>query len=240
MSPHRRDRRVFPGLAPALVACLALGCLPVMAAAVVNFDTGKSLALQTGGSGNITLSLTNAGDASAFVTSYTLGLLIVPTSGSGTLVFDAWTGPAANPLLSDVDAEYTPLGQPDGSATLIAPIDISGTEYFNYYSVQAANTNGFDDPLAAAASRNIGRLAFAATSGTGTWDVYVINQAAQDGGLPVSFLQDSTTEFGFGNLSATDGASLLIGGITVTVPEPSLVALVAAACLVALGRVARR
>lgn len=228
------------GLAPALVVSLALRCLPVMAAAVVNFDTGKTLSLQTGGSGSITLSLTNAGDASAFVTSYTIGLLIVPTSGSGTLAFDAWTGPATNPLLSDVDAEYTPLGQPDGSATLIAPIDISGTEYFNYYGVQAANTNGFDDPFAAAASRNIGRMAFAATSGTGTWNIYAINQAAQDGGLPVSFLQDSTNEYGFGNLSATDGASVLIAEITVVVPEPSLAALGVAACLVALRRRARR
>ena len=155
---------------------------------------------------------------------YTLALMFVQTSGDGTLTFDLWTGPASNPLLSDPNAEYTPFDQP-GAFQLLAPVVISGTDYFDYFNVQGTNTNGFDDPLAAGVTKNVGVVNLLAGSEPGTWDVYVVNQEPEEGGLPVSFLQlASGIEFGFGNLAALDGARLLIGSVTV-VPEPSGIAL---------------
>lgn len=236
-----RSSRPFlaPVLGACLVTCLSLACSAATAAAVVNLDTGKSVVLQTGGTGSLTLSLTNAGNQSALINSYTLGLLVVQTGGTGTLTFDAWIAPATNPLLSDGDAEYSPLDQP-ALFPLNAPVTIAGTEYFEYYPVQAANTNGVDDVLAAAATRNIGALNVASLEGTGTWAIYVVNQEPAVGGLPVSFFQDAAfADFGFGNLPATNGANLLVGTVTVSVvPEPASIGLVGCA-LVALA-IARR
>lgn len=228
MSLHRTHSALLSVVA--LLACLFVHASSALAEAVVNFDTGKTLQLQTSGAGTLTLSLTNAGNESAFVNSYTLGILVVPTSGSGTLTLDAWTGPASAPLLSDVAAEYTPYDQPV-LFPLIAPVTISGTEYFEYFQVQAANTNGFDDPLGVAASRNIGTLNFSVIDGNGTWDIYMINQEAQEGGLPISFLQDSElADFPFGNLPAVNGEALLVGTVT-AVPEPTTLLLAGCGCL---------
>jgi hypothetical protein len=71
--------------------------------------------------------------------------------------------------------------------------------------------------------------------------VYVVNQTAQPGGLPVSVLQNNLgDEFGFGNLPAANGESLLVGTIT-AVPEPSTVVLVGCAALALVaGRTRRR
>lgn len=238
MSPHRTHSALSSVLA--LMACLLLNNAAATGAAIVNFDTGKLLSLQSTGSGSLTLSLTNAGDSSAFINSYTLGILVVPASGSGTLTLDAWTGPASNPLLSDVAAEYIPFDQPV-LFPLIAPVTISGTEYFEYFQVQAGNTNGFDDPLAVGASRNIGTLNFSVIDGNGTWDIYMINQEAQEGGLPISFLQDSElADFGFGNLPAVNGEALLVGTVT-AVPEPTTLLLAASGGLaLAVRRIRNR
>lgn len=237
LPPRASRRRGGPLVAQVLGLCLGLGCTAAMAAAVVNLDTGKSLVLQPGGTGSLTLSLTNAGDASALVNSYSLGLLIVPTSGTDAATFDAWTAPATNPLLSDGNAEYTPSDPPQ-LFPLNAPVTISGTDYFDYYPVQAANTNGANDPLAPAATRNIGALSFTAGAGTGTWAVYVVNQEPQEGGLPLSFyLNAAFADFGFGNLPAVNGASLLVGTVGWTaVPEPASLGIVGSALLVLFVR----
>jgi hypothetical protein len=107
---------------------------------------------------------------------------------------------------------------------LNAPVNISGTDYFDYFPVQAANTNGFNDQILPTATKNVGTLTFTSGTGEGTWDVYVVNQQAQSGGLPVSFTQNAAlAEAGFGNLPATNGAFLKIGSVSV-VPEPSTTA----------------
>lgn len=217
--------RVLRLRALVVVPCLAVCCCTAWGAAIVNIDTGKSLSMQPGESGSIALSFTNVGSESSFMTSYTLALMFVQTGGAGTLTFDLWTGPASNPLLSDPDAEYTPFDQPE-PFQLLAPVVISGTEYFDFFNVQGTNTDGFDDPLAAGTTKNVGVVNLSAGFEPGAWDVYVVNEAPEVGGLPVSFLQLSDLEvFGFGNLAELDGAHLLIGSVTV-VPEPSSIALV--------------
>lgn len=208
-----------------VVPCLAVCCCTAWGAGIVNIDTGKSLSMEPGESGSVALSFTNVGVESSFMTSYTLALMFVQTSGNGTLTFDFWTGPTTSPLLSDSNAEYTPFDQPE-PFQLQAPIVILGTEYFQYFEVQGSNTNGFDDPLAAGITKNVGVVKLSAGSMPGTWDAYVVNQTPEEGGLPVSFLQlASGIEFGFGNLAALDGSRLFIGSLTV-VPEPSSITLV--------------
>jgi len=219
--------------------CLALCCCTVWGAATVNIDTGSSLSMQPGESGSISLSFTNVGSESSFMTSYTLALMFVQTSGTGTLTFDLWTGPASDPLLSDQDAEYTPFDQPE-PFQLLAPVVISGTEYFDYFKVEGTNTNGFDDPLAAGVTKNVGVINLSAGLEPGTWDVYVVNQEPEVGGLPVSFLQLADLDvFGFGNLAVLDGANLLVGSVVV-VPEPSSIALVGCGGLTFLALWRRR
>ena len=231
--------RVLRLRALVVVPCLAVCCCTAWGAATVNIDTGKSLSMQPGESGSIALSFTNGGSESSFMTSYTLALMFVRTSGDGTLTFDQWTGPASDPLLSDPDAEYTPLDQPEAQQ-LLAPVIISGTAYSNYFSVQGANGNGDDDPLAAGITKNVGVVNLLAGSEPGTWNVYVVNQEPEAGGLPVSFLQLSNLDvFGFGNLVAEDGAHLLIGSVVV-VPEPSSIALVGCGGLALVASWCRR
>jgi len=225
MSTFPSMRRVVQFRALVVMPCVALCCATALGAAAVNIDTGKSLSMQPGESGSITLSFTNGGSESSFLTSYTLALMFVQTSGDGTLTFDLWTGPASNPLLSDQDAEYTPFDQPE-PFQLLAPVVISGTEYFDYFKVEGTNTNGFDDPLAAGVTKNVGVVNLSAGLEPGTWDVYVVNQEPEVGGLPVSFLQLANLDvFDFGNLAVLDGAKLLIGSVAV-VPEPSSTVLV--------------
>ena len=222
-----------------VVPCLAVCCCTAWGAATVNIDTGKSLSLQPSQSGSIALSFTNIGSESSFMTSYTLALMFVQTSGDGTLTFDLWTGPASNPLLTDPDAEYTPFGQPE-PFQLLAPVDVSGTEYFDYFSVQGANSNGADNELAAGVTKNVGVVNLLAGSEPGTWDVYVVNQEPEAGGLPVSFWQLATgDDFGFGNLAALDGAYLLVGSVVV-VPEPSSIVLVGCGGLALVASWCRR
>lgn len=223
--------------AAAIGACLLASAGTAVAGPIVNFTTGLSLSLPQSGTGSLTMQLTNAGDASQDVNAYTLGIMVVQTSGSGTLTFDSWTKPS-NPVVGDPDAEYTPFGQPQ-VFQLNAPISISGTNYFDYFSVQVAATDNFNYPLAAGVTKDAGLMSFS-SSGQGAWDVYVVNQAAQSGGLPVSVLQINTgTAFGFGNLAATNGASLKIGTIT-AVPEPSTVVLAGVAVVAGLLPVVRR
>ena len=241
MSAHPSSRCSGLFGAPVLGICLSLACSAAMAAAVVNLDTGKSLLMQPGGTGSLSLSLTNTGDQSALINSYTLGILVVQTGGTGTLSFDSWIAPATNPLLSDGDAEYTPFDQPS-LFPLNAPVTIAGTEYFEYYPVQAANTNGVDDALVAAATRDIGSLNVASVDGAGTWAIYVVNQEPPEGGLPVSFFQNAApADFGFGNLPADNGANLLVGTVTVSVvPEPAGVGMAGCAFIMLVIRLCLR
>ena len=87
-----------------------------------------------------------------------------------------------------------------------------------------AATDGFNYQLFAGATRNVGLMTFS-NDGPGTWNLYVVNQEPQVGGLPVSLLQEAdATDYGFGNLQPLNGEYLQIGTIT-AVPEPSTVAL---------------
>lgn len=224
----------FPKTRPTWIAICATMCAMLghaaCAAPVVNFTTGLSLNLLQSTTGSLTSSLRNDGTSFAEINSFTLGYTLVQTAGSGTLTFSGWGPPASNKLLSDPDAEFTPTDPPT-SQTLNAPVNISGTDYFDYFPVQAANTNGFNDQILPAATKNAGTLTFTSGTGEGTWDLYVVNQQAQSGGLPASFTQNAAlAESGFGNLPATNGSFLKIGTISV-VPEPSTVGVASMAIL---------
>jgi len=222
----------------ALGACLLSSAGAAVAGPIVNFTTNSSLSLPQVGTGSMTMRFANAGDAPQDVSGYTLAIMLVQTSGSGTLTFDSWTKPS-NPVIGDPDAEYTPF-EPPSVFQLNAPINIGGFNYFDYYSVQVGATDNFNYQLLAGATKDAGLMTFT-TSGEGAWDVYVVNQTAQPGGLPVSVLQNNLgDEFGFGNLPAANGESLLVGTIT-AVPEPSTVVLVGCAALALVaGRTRRR
>ena len=223
--------------AATLVASLFATAATAVAAPIVNFTTGLSLDLAETGTGGMTMKFTNAGDATQSINYYSVGIMLLQTSGSGSLTFDSWTKPS-DPVIGDPEAEYTPFDAP-GLFTLNAPVNIAGTDYFDYYFVATAATDAFNYPLAAGVTKDAGLMTFS-VSGQGTWDVYAVNQEAQPGGLPVSLIQDNTSdEFGFGNLPAANGASLMIGTIT-AVPEPSTIALGGVALLVGLVPALRR
>lgn len=221
-----------------LVALVALFSPTAAAAPIVNIVTGASLSLQPSTSGSTTLQFTNAGNASQGINSITLALMFIQTSGSGVLTFDAWSKPAAPLVIGDPNAEYTPT-DPPSVFQLNAPITLGGTDYFDYYSVQVGAVNGFNYLLAPAATANVGVMTFT-SDGPGTWDMYVVNQAPQPGGLPVSLFQTAdTTDFGFGNLAVGNGEYLKVGTIT-AVPEPSTWVAAGMAAAVGFSRYLRR
>lgn len=230
--------------APCVRALLgtALLCLfsgVATAGPIVNFVTGQSLSMQPNTSGSMTLQFTNSGDAPQGINSYTLAIMVIQTGGSGVLTFEAWAKPAAPLVVGDPVAEYTPT-DPPGATSLNAPINVGGTDYFDYYPVQVAATDGFNYQLAPGETKNAGVLAFTSDA-PGTWNVYLVNQEPQPGGLPVTFFQIAdTTEFGFGNLPVGNGEFLQVGTIT-AVPEPSgLIAAGMAFTAIACSRYARR
>ena len=214
--------KTFSWRAAAACVCLAMAGGTAVAAPIVNFVTGLSLSMDPSTTGSLTMQFTNAGDATQGINTYTLAIMAIQTSGTGVLTFDSWTKPAS-PLITDPITEYTPFDPPE-LFTLNAPIVIDGTDYFDYYSVQVAATDGFNYQLFAGNTKNAGLMTFT-NDGPGTWDLYVVNQERQTGGLPVTLLQTAdTTDYGFGNLPEGNGEYLKIGTIT-AVPEPSTVAL---------------
>ena len=239
MRPSRDSRMKFFSLrSAAICSCLALLASSASGVPIVNLSTGLSLEMQESTSGTLTMQFTNVGDGTQSVNSYSLAILVVQTSGTSTLTFDSWTKPADPVLIGDVAAEYTPFDQP-ALFPLNAPVSIGGTEYFEYYAVQAAATDNFDYPLLASATKNVGLMTFT-NSGEGSWDLYVINQEAQAGGLPLSLMQNlAGDEFAFGNLPVANGAALKMGTV-VAVPEPSTVVLAGVAVLAGLLPMVRR
>ncbi|MFM7205288.1 MAG: PEP-CTERM sorting domain-containing protein [Planctomycetaceae bacterium] len=76
---------------------------------------------------------------------------------------------------------------------------------------------------------------------SGTWDVYVVNQEAQPGGLPVSLTQTADlTASGFGNLAAVNGANVKVATIAVAVPEPASLAFAGVVVMATAARTIRR
>lgn len=228
----------------ALAVCLALAGRLAVAAPVVDIATNMALALSPSQSGSMTLSVQNNGDATAFVNFYQFAVMLIPTSGTGTLTLDAWAPPASNPLVGE-PTEYTPTDPPT-TQDLISPVTIAGTDYYAYYPVQAANTDATDWPLGVAASKNAGRMTFTAgpadDNTVSTWDVYVVTQSYVAPQFPPTFFANAALDpSDFGNLPPVDGGLLKIGTVTVTaVPEPGSLALAAIGAVCALGAASRR
>lgn len=210
----------------ALVAASA--CHNALAAPIVNIATGLSLALQPGGTGSLTMALQNDGDAFAEINFYGFALMFVPTSGTGTMPFSAWSAPASNPLLGGTTF-YDPEGTP-ATQDLTSPVSIDGQDYYSFYLVTGLNDDGLNYQLLPTQTKNVGTLNFTAgpeIEGNSSWDIYVVSQSYSSPGFPPSFTATAAlVPAVFGNLLGEDGAKLKIGTVTVAaVPEPGTISL---------------
>lgn len=228
----------------ARAVCLAVVGHFAAAAPVVDIATNLALDLSPGQSGSMTMSVQNNGDATADVNFYQFAVMLIPTSGTGTLTLDSWAPPASNPLVGD-PTEYTPTETPT-TQDLISPVTIEGTDYYAYYPLQAANTDATNWPLGVDVSKNVGTMTFTAgpaeDNTVSTWDVYVVSQSYESPAFPPTFFANAAlAPSDFGNLLAVDGGLLKIGTVTVTaVPEPGSLTLAAVGAAFAAGAVIRR
>lgn len=201
-----------------------------VAGPIVNIGTSGTLALQSSGSGSLTMSLQNSGDALAEINFYGFALMFVQTSGTGTLPSFSWSAPQSNPLLgAPTTFEVQPLN------ALTSPVNIGGQDYYDFHRVTGLNNDALNYQLLASESKNVGTLHFTAgpeSEGDSVWDIYVVNEQAIL--FPPSFTSpDPFAPSAFGNLPSDDGASLKLATLTVTaVPEPSSIALIGCAGVV--------
>lgn len=225
-----------------LAACLAVASQLAVAGPVVDIKPLPALNLLPASSGTVTLAVQNTGDATADVNFLQFALMLVPTSGTGTLTLDAWNPPASNPMLGD-PIEFAPVG---GTQDLINPVTIDGTDYYAYFQLQGLNTDATNWPLGPGVTKNAGSITFtagpAADNSVSTWDIYVVSQAYTSPATPPTFYANAAViPSDFGNLPGVDGGKLKIGTVTVTaVPEPGSLTLAFAGVVGALGAVIRR
>lgn len=225
----------------ACAVCVAVAGPFAVAAPVVEIKQLPALNLASGSSGSLTLAVENTGDATADVNFFQFAVMLIQTSGPGTLTLDAWNPPASNPLLGD-PIEFTPLS---GTQDLISPVTIDAVDYYSYYALQAANTDGTNWPLSAGASKNVGSITFSGLTDeetVSTWDVYVVSQSYASPQFPPTFYANAAlVPSDYGNLPAEDGGKIKIGTVTVTaVPEPGTLTLAAIGAAVAIGAATRR
>jgi hypothetical protein len=203
-----------------LVAFLcALAALPALASPI-NVDTGKSLGLNPGSSGTMTLSLTNENSGSAITTFNGWGLILqlIPQAGAtGTASILSMTEPATNPALTD------PGDPPLFDNAYVLNSAVNGTT--DAYQVANGNNTAVTTTFSLGQSYNIGDLLVQLSPGaTGSWKLFALNDENNTG----AWLNPQGVATAFGNLatpSAGQYASIEIGTIT-AVPEPASIALI--------------
>ncbi len=191
-------------------------------ASPLNVDTGKTLSLNPGDTGTLTLSLTNENSGVPITTfnSWAMGLQLIPNMGAtGTATLVSGALPAINPALAD--PEDPPLfltGQTLGVAA-------NGTT--DYTLVSSSNQSAAETTFALGQTYNIMDLGIEMSPGaTGSWSLYGVNDA---NGFGV-WLSSAFSPTNYGNLPSVngDGGTVLIGTVS-AVPEPSGVVLAASA-----------
>ena len=201
-----------------VAATWLLAAVPVFASPI-NVDTGKSLSLNSGTSGILTLSLTNlnSGTAVSNFNGWGLILQLIPQAGAtGTASLLSLAEPATNPALSD------PGDPPLFDNAYILNSAVNGTT--DAYQLANSNNTSVTTTFTLGQSYNIGDLTVFLSSGaTGSWKLFALN----DENNTAAWLNPQGGATAFGNL-ATAGVgqytSTEIGTIT-AVPEPSTIAL---------------
>jgi hypothetical protein len=203
-------------------------------ATTLNLDTGKSLILQPGGSGDFIFSFTNtSGAITSNFLAWTMGIQVVPQAGA--------TGSVTLGTLSQSNTDPMPIGTTDTTQPTLLTLGASGIINGStlYYQIAMVTTEALGT-VPGGASLNMGNLGFNAVSGaSGTWNVYAIQQGAP---FYQSYWTDgSLTDTDFGNLPRVAGnSSLLLGTVSVNsvIPEPASYAAITGAAL--LGMVGLR
>ena len=202
-----------------LVAILcALAALPALASPI-NVDTGKTLNLNSGSSGILTLSLTNLNSGSSITTFNGWGLILqlIPQPGAtGTASLLSMTEPASNPALTD------PGDPPLFDDAYVLNSAVNGTTAA--YQVANGNNTNVTTTFNLGQSFNIADLTvLLSPNATGSWKLFALNDENNTG----AWLTPQGNANAFGNLatpSAGQYTSIEIGTIT-AVPEPSTIAL---------------
>jgi hypothetical protein len=215
-----------------VVLCVAAATfMGFMAAHATNLtlDVGKTATVQQGSSGTFTFSATNDAGAITNFLGWTLGIQVQPAgTTSGTLSIGSLLLPTSNPILtgtlgSNIDFTAPTLGTLTNSGT------INGSTQFTFFGMSA---NDEARTVNSSASYNLGSVSFnASPNASGTWNVYAVQQ--QGAIAWKSYWTDDTlTDAPFANPiwqpAPSGNTSVLVGTIT-AVPEPSSLALLAAA-----------
>jgi len=205
-------------------------------AATLSLDTGASLSLQPGGTGSLTLALSNdAGDVTNF-NGWVLGIQYLPATGAtGSLTLQSLTQPLINPAVTNSPA--SPLLDPDVEMVNFDgdPLFVNGSDFFTTISITSANSNSVQT-LAGSTTYNLGTLTFAASpDALGTWNLFAINPNADDGERTYWY-SNGLNSFSYGNLpiaaAGEPANSIQLGTISV-VPEPGSLMLVGSAIVAA-------
>lgn len=219
----------FPALAAGFLLLLGSGQI---SAATLSLETGKSLELQPGQSGSLTLSLSNdAGNVTNF-NGWVVGVQFLPTLGTtGSLSLTGLTQPATNPAVTNNPG--TPFVDPDLELFEFDgnPLFVNGSDKFTLVSITSGISSNVQT-LLGSTSYNLGTLTFSASGDAdGTWNLYAINPNELDGEKSWWYT-NGLNSVSYGNLTmpgeGLPANSIQLGTISV-VPEPNSLVLAASA-----------
>jgi hypothetical protein len=215
-----------------VVLCAAAATfMGFMAAHATNLtlDVGKTATVQQGASGTFTFSATNDAGAITDFLGWTLGIQVQPAgTTSGTLSIGSLLVPTSNPILTGTLGSNIDFTAPT-PATLANSGTINGSTQFTFFGMSA---NDELRTVNASETYNLGSLTFnASPTASGTWNVYAVQQQGAIAWKSY-WTNGDLTDAPFANPiwqpSPVGNTSVLIGTIT-AVPEPSSLALLAAA-----------
>lgn len=212
MKRYRSQHRSWFGSLTIAAIIAGLGCVAALASPI-NMDTGKTLTLQPGSSGTVTLSLTNqnAGSAITDFNGWSTGLQLLPQAGAvGTATITGAALPATNPALTDPEI---PLTFTPNQNLLVAA---NGTTL--YSSLISSNQSPAVTTFTLGQRYNVADLTVALSpNASGTWNLFAVNNA---NGI-ASWANQFGAATDFGNVARVNGdaGTTLIGTVS-AVPEP--------------------
>lgn len=226
-----RRNRGWVGIVATATASAWLGW-GVALADPLNMDTGKTLSLQPGASGQLTLSLTNlnAGSTINNFNGWSTGLQLIPQVGAvGSATISSAALPATNPALTDPEVPLTLL--PNQNLSVAA----NGTTLYSFLA--SANQSAAVTTFALGQSYNVADLTVTMSgNASGTWSLFAVNNA---NGI-ASWADQTGTATNFGNLAKTNGdAGTVLVGTVSAVPEPEGFVLAVSAMSVVVWSVIR-